>query len=111
MDAATYCRRGDPVTAKKNLPAAIAAGTGLVTLLYLGLNVVFIYSTPLEKMKGVAAIGSLAASNLFGPGIAGLFSALMAVSIMSTVNAMVTIGPRVITRWLRIGRSLPPRPT
>jgi APA family basic amino acid/polyamine antiporter len=79
----------------KNLPAAIAAGTGLVTLLYLGLNVIFIYGAPLEKMKGEMAIGSLAAKSLFGPHIGGTFSALMAISIMSTVNAMVTIGPRV----------------
>jgi basic amino acid/polyamine antiporter, APA family len=55
----------------------------------------FIYSTPLEKMKGVVGVGSLAASNLFGPGLAGVFSALMALAIMSTVNAMVTAGPRV----------------
>jgi APA family basic amino acid/polyamine antiporter len=56
---------------------------------------VFIYSTPLEKMKGVLAIGALSASNLFGARVAGLFAALMAASIMATVNAMVTIGPRV----------------
>ena len=46
-------------------------------------------------MKGVVAIGSLAASHLFGPEVAGIFSALMALSLVSTVNAMVTIGPRV----------------
>jgi APA family basic amino acid/polyamine antiporter len=79
----------------RTLPAALAAGTALVTALYMGLNIIFIYSTPLESMKGVLAIGSLAASNLFGPQVAGTFSALMAVSIMSTVNAMITIGPRV----------------
>ncbi len=79
----------------RTLPAALAVGTALVTALYVGLNVVFIYSTPLESMKGVLAIGSLAASNLFGPQVAGTFSALMAVSLMSTVNAMITIGPRV----------------
>jgi basic amino acid/polyamine antiporter, APA family len=77
------------------LPKAIAVGTVTVAVLYLGLNMVFIYSTPLEKMKGVLAIGSLSASNLFGQNVAGLFSALMAVAIMSTVNAMVTVGPRV----------------
>jgi APA family basic amino acid/polyamine antiporter len=93
-NAATYV--AEEIRApQKNLPAAIAVGTGLVTLLYLGLNVIFIYAAPLEKMKGVLAIGSLAASNLFGLGIASTFAALMAVSIMSTVNAMVTIGPRV----------------
>jgi len=93
-NAATYV--AEEIRApQKNLPAAIAVGTGLVTLLYLGLNLVFIYAAPLEKMKGVLAIGSLAASNLFGPGIAGAFAGLMAISIVSTVNAMITIGPRV----------------
>ncbi|MCC6291889.1 MAG: amino acid permease [Bryobacterales bacterium] len=79
----------------RTLPLALALGTGLVALLYLGLNVVFLYAVPLEEMKGVIAIGSLAASKLFGPEIAGVFALLMAVSLMSTVNAMVTIGPRV----------------
>jgi APA family basic amino acid/polyamine antiporter len=63
--------------------------------LYVGLNVVFIYSTPLEQTKGVVAIGSLAASRLFGPGVAGVFSAAMALSLLATVNAIVTVGPRV----------------
>ena len=93
-NAATYVAE-EIHAPQKNLPAAIAVGTGLVTLLYLGLNVIFIYAAPLETMKGVMAIGSLAASNLFGPQIAGTFAALMAVSLMSTANAMITIGPRV----------------
>src|SRR6266566_3565304 len=67
----------------------------IVAVLYLGLNMIFIYATPLEQLKGVIAVGTVSASNLFGPGVAGVFSALMAVSIVSTVNAMVTIGPRV----------------
>jgi APA family basic amino acid/polyamine antiporter len=77
------------------LPAALALGTGLVALLYIGLNLIFIYATPLESMKGVVAVGALAASHLFGPGVAGIFSALMALSLVATVNAEVTIGPRV----------------
>ena len=93
-NAATYVAE-ELKRPERTLPAALAVGTALVAALYLGLNLVFIYSTPLESMKGVLAIGSLAASNLFGPGVAGIFAALMAISIMSTVNAMVTIGPRV----------------
>ncbi len=79
----------------KTLPLALAVGTTLVAVLYVGLNLVFFYATPPEEMKGVVAVGALAASKLFGPGVAGLFAGLMAVSLMSTVNAMVTIGPRV----------------
>jgi APA family basic amino acid/polyamine antiporter len=80
---------------ERTLPAALAAGSGIVAVLYVGLNLIYIYATPLERMKGVIAIGSLSASNLFGPGVAGIFSALMAISIIATVNAEVTIGPRV----------------
>jgi len=80
---------------ERTLPAALIAGAVLVAVLYLALNLVFIYSTPLEQMKGHIAVGDLAASNLFGPRVAGVFTALMAICIVSTVNAMVTIGPRV----------------
>jgi APA family basic amino acid/polyamine antiporter len=93
-NAATYIAE-EVRRPERTLPAALAAGTGIVALLYLGLNLIFIYSTRLESMKGVIAVGSLAASNLFGGGIAGAFSALMALCIVSTVNAEVTVGPRV----------------
>jgi APA family basic amino acid/polyamine antiporter len=79
----------------RTLPVALASGTAAVAVLYFGLNLVFIYAAPLEDLKGKLAVGSFAASRLFGPGVAGVFSALMAVSLMATVNAMVTIGPRV----------------
>jgi len=93
-NAATYIAE-EVRRPERTLPAAIAAGSLIVAVLYLGLNMIFIYSTPLEQLKGVIAVGTLSASNLFGPGVAGVFSALMAISIVSTVNAMVTIGPRV----------------
>ena len=93
-NAATYVAE-EVRRPERTLPLALATGTAIVAALYLGLNLVLIYSTRLEEMKGVIAVGSLAASNLFGAGVAGTFAALMALSIMSTVNAMVTIGPRV----------------
>lgn len=79
----------------RTLPRALIAGTAAVALMYLALNVVFIFATPLETMKGQVAVGALAASRLFGPQVAGVFGALMALAIVSTVNAMITIGPRV----------------
>ncbi len=93
-NAATYVAE-ELRNPERTLPAALAVGSALVAALYVGLNMIFIYSTPVEKMKGVVAVGRLAAENLFGPSGAALFAGLMAISIMSTVNAMVTIGPRV----------------
>jgi APA family basic amino acid/polyamine antiporter len=79
----------------RTLPAALGLGTAIVTLAYLGLNLLFIYATPLEQMKNLVPVGSMAAANLFGQNIGGVFAALMAMSLMATINAMVTIGPRV----------------
>jgi APA family basic amino acid/polyamine antiporter len=93
-NAATYIAE-EVRRPERTLPAALAAGSAIVAVLYVGLNLLFIYSTPLESMKGVMAIGALSASNLFGPGVAGMFSALMALAIVSTVSAMTTVGPRV----------------
>jgi APA family basic amino acid/polyamine antiporter len=101
-NAATYVAEelSDPV---KNLPRALALGTALVTVLFLLLNVVFVYAAPLGAMKGVVAIGSLAATRLFGAQIGGLFSALIAIALLAMVNAMVTVGPRVAYAMARNG--------
>ncbi|MEK7283824.1 MAG: amino acid permease [Acidobacteriota bacterium] len=101
-NAATYVAE-ELERPERTLPRALVWGTVLVTMLYLGLNLVFMYATPLETMKGVLAVGSLAASRLFGSRIAGVFSLLMALAIASTVNAMVTIGPRVYYAMARQG--------
>jgi APA family basic amino acid/polyamine antiporter len=93
-NAATYVAE-EVRRPERTLPIALGVGTVCVAVLYLLLNVVFIYGMPLEAMKGQIAIGSMAASNLFGASVAGVFSSLMAVCIVSTVNAEITIGPRV----------------
>jgi basic amino acid/polyamine antiporter, APA family len=79
----------------RTLPWSLTYGTALVAALFIALNVLFIYAVPLDEMKGVVAVGSLAARHLFGPPVAGIFSAAMALSLLATVNAEVTIGPRV----------------
>jgi APA family basic amino acid/polyamine antiporter len=93
-NAATYVAE-EVQQPERTLPAALAAGCGIVAALFLALNVVYIYATPVEQMRGVIAIGSVSAANLFGPGIAGAFSVLLAICIVSNINAEVTVGPRV----------------
>jgi APA family basic amino acid/polyamine antiporter len=93
-NAATYIAE-ELERPSRTLPLALGIGTALVTALYFLLNLVFIYAAPLEDLKGKVAVGTFAASRLFGPEVTGIFSALMALSLLATVNAMVTIGPRV----------------
>lgn len=105
-NAATYIAE-ELKKPERTLPLALAIGTVTVAVLYLLFNVVFIYALPLSQMKGVLAIGSVTAKALFGGEVAGVFSALLAVSLMSTVNAMVTIGPRLYYAMAKNGAFLP----
>ncbi|MEE8436819.1 MAG: amino acid permease [Candidatus Neomarinimicrobiota bacterium] len=88
----------------RNLPLALIMGTTLVTALYLGLNVLYIYAVPLESMAGVLEVGYLAAVSLFGESIGRLFSLGIAVTLLSMISAMFMAGPRV---YQAMGRDMP----
>jgi len=74
---------------------SLAAGTAIVTLLYLGLNLVFLTAAPAADLTGVIEIGHVAAESLFGPSGARALSAVIAVGLISTISAYVMSGPRV----------------
>jgi APA family basic amino acid/polyamine antiporter len=79
----------------KTLPWSLILGTGIVILLYLGLNVLYVYSINPEEMKGVISIGGLAMGKLFGPSAETLFSLLISFALFSSLSAFIIIGPRV----------------
>lgn len=80
---------------RRNLPASLLLGTAVVILLYLGLNVLFIYAIPPEEMKGVISVGGLAAGKLLGPGWEKFISITIAFALFSSLSAFIIIGPRV----------------
>lgn len=104
-NAATYVAE-ELRNPSRTLPMALAIGTGLVAALYLVLNVVFIYAAPLEVMKDHIAVGALAAARLFGENVGGIFSALMALSLLATINAQIVTGPRVYYAMAKNGAFL-----
>lgn len=79
----------------KTLPLSLIAGTGIVMLLYLGLNALYIFSIDPDEMKGVISVGGLAMGNLFGKSADVLFSLLIAFALFSSLSAFIIIGPRV----------------
>jgi APA family basic amino acid/polyamine antiporter len=81
--------------AQRILPLALGLGTGLVALLYVALNVAFVYALPLGAMKGVVAVGAATSEALFGARIGNFFSAAMAGALLSSISAMSVVGPRV----------------
>jgi APA family basic amino acid/polyamine antiporter len=97
-NAATYVAE-ELKLPERTLPMALTFGTLLVAAIYIALNVVFLYALPLAGMRGpggpIVEIGATAATALFGPMMGGLFGALIALCLVATVNAEVTVGPRV----------------
>jgi len=80
---------------ERNIPLSLLIGTGVVSLLYLLLNLLFIYAIPAKEMEGVIAIGGLAIGKLFGANFESIFSLLVAFALFSSISAFIILGPRV----------------
>lgn len=80
---------------RRDLPLSLLLGTGVVILLYLGLNLLFVYAIPPAEMKGVISVGGLAAGQLLGPGWEKFLSMMIAFALFSSLSAFIIIGPRV----------------
>lgn len=79
----------------KTLPGSLLYGTAIVMVLYLALNVLYVYGINPQEMKGVISVGGLAMGNLFGRSAEILFSLLIAFALFSSLSAFIIIGPRV----------------
>jgi APA family basic amino acid/polyamine antiporter len=86
---------GEIKNAEKNIPLSIILATFFVIVIYMLLNLVYIYAISPDQMSGVEEIGHLAASNLFGAKIGSFFGFAIAFCLLSSASSMIMIGPRV----------------
>ena len=93
-NAAAYIA-GEVRQPHRTLPQSLLAGTAIVTVLYLGLNMLFLFGLGVEGMSGVLQVGEKASQSLFGPLATHLVAAMMALSILASASAMIVVGPRV----------------
>lgn len=93
-NAATYII-GEIRDPARNVPKAIALGTGLVTVLYVALNAVFLYAAPISELEGKPEVGHVAADFIFGKLGGNLMSGLICLGLVSSISAMTWVGPRV----------------
>jgi APA family basic amino acid/polyamine antiporter len=81
---------------KKNLPLSLFIGTVIVILLYVPVNAVFMYSTPISEMVNQEEVGYVASSFIFGK-IGGIVMGLLiSIGLISAISSMTWAGPRVI---------------
>ena len=93
-NAASYIT-GEVADPGRSVPRALAFGTGLVLVLYVGLNWAFLATTPIEKLAGQVEVGHISAEHIFGPTGGALMSSMLCVALISTISAMTWAGPRV----------------
>jgi APA family basic amino acid/polyamine antiporter len=87
---------------KKNLPLSLILGTGIVILLYFGLNLFYVYAAAPavyaaapEEISGIIPIGALAVSKAFGKSFESLLSVMISFALLSSLSAFIILGPRV----------------
>ena len=93
-NAATYIA-GDVREPEKSLPVAMLVATAAVTLLYVALNAVFLYTTPVSAMAGQLNVAQIAGEHIFGATGGRVVAALICIGLVSAISAMMWIGPRV----------------
>lgn len=89
---------------EKNLPRSLIFGTVIVMGLYLLLNFIFLYTTPINELANKEEIGIIAANNIFGSFGAKIMGTLISFGLISSISSMVLAGPRVTQA---IGEDIP----
>ena len=91
----------DPI---RNVPRALFIGTGIVIVLYVSLNAVFLVTTPIKELASQLDVAIIAGKHIFGDLGGRLVGALICLGLISSISAMTWIGPRVA---MTMGEDLP----
>ena len=102
-NAATYII-GEMRDAKQNLPRALLAGTLIVMVLYVALNAVFLRTAPIAKLAGQLDVASISGTYIFGEIGGRVVAAMICIGLVSSISAMMWIGPRVM---MTMGEDIP----
>lgn len=98
-NAAAYVA-GEVREPEKLLPKSLIAGCATVVVLYLLVNLTYVYALNPKMMTElsydeVTPVAQLAAENLFGREVGGAVSILLGVGMLASVSAYMLSGPRI----------------
>lgn len=85
----------ETVNPTKTIPRSLMFGVAVVTLCYVGLNVVYLSVLPLEAVMKSTRVAADTFDVLIGPQAAVAISALVMFSAFGALNGIVLVGPRV----------------
>jgi APA family basic amino acid/polyamine antiporter len=92
----------------RNVPLALALGTGGVIAIYLALNAVYVYVFPLETLAALrGSVLDRVADRLLGAAAGDVMGVVAIISLAASISAMVFAGPRVYYAMARDGLFFP----
>jgi APA family basic amino acid/polyamine antiporter len=100
--AVTYLG-GEMKEPSRDLPRAMFLGVGIVTLLYVLLNLVYLRAIPVSEMPSHPRIAEAAAVALFGPFAAKLVSAAVMMSAFGCIGSTILYSTRAYLPMARDG--------
>lgn len=83
------------------LPRSLVAGTALVVVIYLLINLSYLSAAPLTEISGVESVAHTVAERLWGTAGGRVVSMAIALTLIVPVSAMIMIGPRVAEAMAR----------
>jgi APA family basic amino acid/polyamine antiporter len=87
----------------RDIPRSIFGGVLSVAVIYLLVNIGFLYVLPLSRMAGEPLVAATAAKELFGPRGDSVIRILTIVSLLSALNAYQLMTSRVLYRLSMFG--------
>jgi len=90
---------------ERNLPLALALGTGLVTVLYVLANLAYLSVLSLQQIQNAPQdrVGTLALEQMFGSSAQYLMAGAILVSTFGCINGLILAGARVYFAMARDG--------
>jgi len=93
-NASTYIV-GELRNSSRTIPMSVGLGTLLVMGVYLAMNAVMLRTTPVAEMVGKQQVAVIAGAHIFGSAGAKVMAGFICLGLVSTVSAMMWIGPRI----------------
>ncbi|MBA3916482.1 MAG: amino acid permease, partial [Acidobacteriales bacterium] len=94
---------GEVKRPQRNVPLAMVIGVAIVGLIYVSMNMAYIYALPGTEVARYETIAHAAATALFSPAAAAWLSALIALSCFGAMASLVLSGSRVYFAMARDG--------
>ena len=94
--ASSFCNlAGEVKGAQRNVPRALLLGVGGVVLVYLAVNVAYLYILPLDAIQNSPLVAADAAGRVLGAGASALISGLVMVSTFGSLAGVTMSEPRL----------------